>query len=98
MCHLVRSAASACMGHHRVSIIVDHAFLLLLAMSVGSIRVCHALRRSSEMAVISSSPSVMLLSAKVPDVTNMALPYCECGLSMAKCIPGMLGRMSSGLR
>ena len=22
----------------------------------------------------------------VPDVTNMALPHCECGLSMAKCI------------
>ena len=32
----------------------------------------------------------------VPDVTNMALPYCECGLSMAKSIPGMLGRMASG--
>ena len=34
----------------------------------------------------------------VPDVTNMALPYCECGLSMAKSIPGMLGRMASGPR
>ena len=33
----------------------------------------------------------------VPDVTNMALSYCECGLSIAKSIPGMLGRMSSGL-
>ena len=32
----------------------------------------------------------------VPDVTNMALPYCECGLSMAKSIPGMLGRIASG--
>ena len=44
--------------------IVDHAFLLLWVMSVDSIRVCHALRRSSEMALISSSPSVMVLSAK----------------------------------
>ena len=34
----------------------------------------------------------------VPDLTNMALPYCEFGLSMAKSIPGMLGRMSSGPR
>ena len=34
----------------------------------------------------------------VPDVTNMALPYCEYGLSMAKSIPGMLGRMVSGPR
>ena len=34
----------------------------------------------------------------VPDVTTMALPYCECGLSMAKSIPGMLGRMASGPR
>ena len=34
----------------------------------------------------------------VPDVTNMALPYCECGLSMAKFIPGMLDRMASGPR
>ena len=33
-------------------------------MSVDSIRVCHALRRSSEMSPISSSPSVMVLSAK----------------------------------
>ena len=33
-------------------------------MSVDSIRVCHALRRSSEMAFISSSPIVMVLSAK----------------------------------
>ena len=32
--------------------IVDHAFLLLWVMSVDSIRVCHALRRSSEMALI----------------------------------------------
>ena len=44
--------------------IVDHAFLLLWVMSIDSIRVCHALRRSSEMALISSSPSVMVLSAK----------------------------------
>ena len=28
----------------------------------------------------------------------MALPYCECGLSIAKSIPGMLGRMASGPR
>ena len=34
----------------------------------------------------------------VPDVTNMALPYCGCGLSMAKSIPDMLGRMASGPR
>ena len=34
----------------------------------------------------------------VPDVTNMALPYCECGLSMAKSIPGMLDWMSSDPR
>ena len=34
----------------------------------------------------------------VPDVTNMAPPYCECGLSVAKSIPGMLGRMASGPR
>ena len=43
---------------------MDHAFLLLCVMSVDSIRVCHALQRSSEMALISSSPSVMVLSAK----------------------------------
>ena len=56
-----------CFGLHRSSQslrIVDHAFLLLWVMSVDSIRVCHALRRSSEMALISSSPSVMVLSAK----------------------------------
>ena len=34
----------------------------------------------------------------MPDVTNMALPYCECGLSMTKSIPGMLVRMTSGPR
>ena len=34
----------------------------------------------------------------VPDITNMALPYCAWGLSMAKCIPGTLGRMSFGPR
>ena len=44
--------------------IVDHAFLLLWVMSVDSIRVCHALRRSSEMALTSSSPIVTVLSAK----------------------------------
>ena len=52
------SAASACMGRHRC------AFLLLWVLSVDSIRVCHALRRSSEMALISYSPSVMVISAK----------------------------------
>ena len=31
----------------------------------------------------------------VPDVTTMALSYCECGRSMAESIPGILGRMSS---
>ena len=34
----------------------------------------------------------------VPDVTNMALPYCAWGLSMTKSIPGTLGRMSFGPR
>ena len=56
-----------CFGLHGSSQslrIVDHAFLLLWVMSVDSIRVCHALRRSSEMALISSSPSAMVLSAK----------------------------------
>ena len=56
-----------CFGLHGSSQslrIVDHAFLLLCVMSVDSIRVYHALRRSSEMAFISSSPSVMVLSAK----------------------------------
>ena len=48
-----------CFGLHASSQslrIVDHAFLLLWVMFVDSIRVCHALRRSSEMALISSSP------------------------------------------
>ena len=56
-----------CFGLHGSSQslrIVDHAFLLLWVMSVDSIRVCHALRRSSEIALISSSPSVIVLSAK----------------------------------
>ena len=35
---------------------------------------------------------------KVPDIANMALPYCECGFSMAKSIPGMQGRMAYGPR
>ena len=39
--------------------VVDHAFLLLWVMSVDSIRVCHALRRSSQMALISTSSSVI---------------------------------------
>ena len=50
-----------CFGLHGSSQslrIVDHAFLLLWVMSVDSIRVCHALRRSSEMALINSSPSL----------------------------------------
>ena len=34
----------------------------------------------------------------VPDVTNMALPFCAWGLSMANSIPGTLGRMSCGPR
>ena len=55
-----------CFGlHGRHSLrIVDHAFSLLWVMSVDSIRVCPALRRSSEMALVSSSPSVMVLYAK----------------------------------
>ena len=56
-----------CFGLHGSSQslrIVDHAFLLLWVLSVDSIRICHALRRSYVMALISSSPSVMVLSAK----------------------------------
>ena len=62
-----------CFGLHESSQslrVVDHAFLLSWVFffrvvgHVDSIRVCHALRRSSEMALISSSPSVMVLSAK----------------------------------
>ena len=34
----------------------------------------------------------------VHDVTYMALTYYECGRSMAKSIPGMMGRMLSGPR
>ena len=37
--------------------------------------------------------SVSDVFTMVPDVTNMALPYCGCGLSMGKSIPGMLGRV-----
>ena len=56
-----------CFGLHGSSqslCIVDHALLLLWVMSVEAFRVCHALRRFSEMVLISSSPSVMVLSAK----------------------------------
>ena len=59
------SAASACTGHHKACLSWSmYALLLLWVMSVDSIRVCHVLRRSSEMALISSSPSGMVLSAK----------------------------------
>ena len=34
----------------------------------------------------------------VPNVTHITLRYCECGPPMAKSIPGMLDRMSSGPR
>ena len=64
MCHLVLQCCFGLPGSSQSLRIVDHAFLLLWVMSVDSIRVCHALRRSSEMALISSSPSVMVLSAK----------------------------------
>ena len=67
VCHLVRSGVAVLLGLHGSSQslrIVDHAFLVLWATSVYAIRVCHALRRSSEMALISSSPSVMVLSAE----------------------------------
>ena len=47
------------------------------------------------MLLMSVSDGVFTM---VPDVANMALPYSECGLSMAKSIPGMLGRMASGPR
>ena len=63
-----------CFGLHGSSQslrIVDHAFLLLWVISVYSIRVCHTLRRSSEMALISSSPSVMVLSAKGSSVAPL---------------------------
>ena len=56
-----------CFGLHGSSQslrIVDHAFPLLWVMYVYSIRVCHALQRSSQMALISSSPSVMVLYGK----------------------------------
>ena len=51
-------------GSSQSLLIVDQAFSLLWVMSVDSIRVCHALRRSSDMPLISSSPSVMVLPAK----------------------------------
>ena len=47
------------------------------------------------MLLMSVSDVVLTM---VPDVTKMALPYCECGRSMAKSIPGMLGRVASGPR
>ena len=65
------SAASACMGRPRAcvswttpSCCRGSSSSVLWVMYVDSIRVCHALRRSSEMALISSSPNVMVLSAK----------------------------------
>ena len=62
--HLVLQCCFGLRGSSHSLRIVDHAFLLLWVMYVDSIRVCHALRRSSEMALISSSPSVIVLSAK----------------------------------
>ena len=59
--------SQCCFGLHGSSQsfrIVDHAFLLLWVMYVDSIRVCHALRRSAGAALISSSPSGMVLSSK----------------------------------
>ena len=47
------------------------------------------------MLLMSVSDFVFMM---VPDVTNMALPYYECGLSVAKSIPCMLGRMASDPR
>ena len=47
------------------------------------------------MLLMSVSDVVLTM---VPDVTKMALPYCECGRSMAKSIPGMLDRMASDPR
>ena len=44
-------------------LLLDHAFLLLCVISVDSIKVCHDIRRSTEMAFVSSSPSVMMSSA-----------------------------------
>ena len=67
MCHLVRSGVAVLLRlawSSQSLRIVDHAFSLLWVMSVDSIRVCPALRRSSEMALVSSSPSVMVLYAK----------------------------------
>ena len=61
---VVLQCCSSLHGSSRSLRIVDHAFLLVWVTSVDSIRVCHALRRSSEMALTSSSPGVMVLSAK----------------------------------
>ena len=47
------------------------------------------------MLLLSVSDAVFTM---VLDVTKMALPYCVCGLSMTKSIPGMLRRMSVGPR
>ena len=57
------SVALACMRRHKACVSWT-TLSCWWVMSVDSIRVCHALRRSSEMALISSSPSVMVLSAK----------------------------------
>ena len=47
--------------------IFAQVFLLLCVMSVDSMRVCHALRRSSEIVFISSSPASVVSSAKGSD-------------------------------
>ena len=66
MCHLVRSGVAVLL--RLAWVVTKLAYrgprLLAVVSHVDSIRVCHALRRSSEMALISSSPSVIVLSAK----------------------------------
>ena len=55
------------------------------------------MRSTLKISMLLTSVSDVALTM-LPDLTNMALPYCALGLSMAISIPGMLGRMSSGPR
>ena len=61
-------AVSACMGRHKACVSWTtpsrRCESCLLIRSGSAMFVCHALRRSSEMALISSSPCVVVLSAK----------------------------------
>ena len=62
MCHSVRSGVAVLL--RLAWVVTELAYRGPRLLAVDSIRVCHTLRRSSEMALISSSPSVMVLSAK----------------------------------